>query len=254
MRRPFFPTAAFPFCRSLILTVLFALVAAVPSLQAGKYTYTDDFTGPSKPLASRKTAAGFSKWDADSSVTAGDGLLTVDQVHGGSDAFHLQMPKLGNRGKIHIVLRCRSSGTKDDSHISFGFVAAPTDDPLTTAALWTIDRSDSFALMYCAGPGIQNQTVGQSWYGEFPRDTSQETEHVIDYDLKTGRITVSIENNGNKKVLADNVPVNWNGVAGQAVPPQNLAYFTVSFYQQESADKGAQAAYVKSIKIDISDL
>jgi hypothetical protein len=222
-------------------------------LTAASAIYTDDFTGPTQALSARKTGRDFSQWEAEPAVQSGDGLLTIDASKSGNETFRIQMPPLEKREVIRVRLRMRSSGTQTDSHISFGFVPSMTADPLKEAALWTIDRSDSFALMYSAGPGNENQIVGDGWFGEFPRDNAQETEHTIEYNLKTGQITVSIENNGNQRTLVADAPVNWGGNAGQPIPLENFAVFAVSFYQQQPTEKGADAAYIKSIQLEVSD-
>jgi len=222
-------------------------------LNAASAVYTDDFTGPAQPLSARATASDFSQWEAGPAVVTGDGLLTVDASKSGNETFRIQMPSLDNREVIRVRLRTRSSGAETDSHISFGFVPSLSADPLKQSALWTIDRSDSFALMYSAGPGNANSIVGEGWFGNFPRDNTQETEHLIEYNLKTGHVTVSIENAGHQRILVADAPVNWNGIAGQPIPLENLAFFAVSFYQQQPTEKGADAAYIKSIHLEVSD-
>lgn len=224
------------------------------NLFAEDLSYSDDFKGLIKALSERETAPQFSKWwGRGGSVSAGNGRLTVDGTNSANETIRLQMPALKNHDVIRIVVRLRSSGSEPDSHISFGFVPSLTADPLTTAALWTIDRSDSFAVMYSAGPGNQNQTVGQSWFDGFARDQTKETEHVIEYNFKTGRVTVSIENNGNQRTLVSDSPVNWNGQPGQPIPIDNFAFFAINFYQQQPTEKGADAAYVNSIRLKLSD-
>lgn len=222
-------------------------------LNAANTVYDDDFTGPTRPLSARETARDFSQWEASSAVVTGDGLLTVDASKSGNETFRIQMPPLENRELIRVRLRTRSSGAENDSHISFGFVPSLSADPIKQAALWTIDRSDSFALMYSAGPGNENSIVGDGWFGEFARDNTQETEHLIEYNIKTGQVTVAIENGGHQRTLVADAPVNWNGIAGQPIPLENLAFFAISFYQQQPTEKGADAAYIKSIHLEVSD-
>lgn len=254
--RQFFPPPKGFFSLGWLFGALVVALTLLPwhDLLAEKLAYSDDFKGPSKIISERETAPKFSKWWVRGGpVKAGNGKLTVDGAASANETIRIQMPPLKNYEVIRVVVRLRSSGSEPDSHISFGFVPGLTEDPLTTAALWTIDRSDSFAVMYSAGPGTQNQIVGQSWFDGFARDQTQETEHVIEYQLKTGRVTVSIENNGNQRTLISDSPVNWNGQPGQPIPIENFAFFAINFYQQQPTEKGAEAAYVKSIQLTLSD-
>lgn len=235
------------------MVIAASVLLGAPTARATSDVYSDDFSGPTKPLDSRKTAAKFGAWEADPTISAGEGMITVDQAAEGNSKLCIKMPSLAQKSRLKLKIRCRTSGAASDSHISFGFTPSEKSDLLTQGALWIIDRSDSFALMYLTGPGATNQFVGNDWYGGFARDNTQETEHILDYDLKKGLVTVSVENNGNQRTLVENSPVNWDGTANQPVPLDDLAYFMVSFYQQEGRQKGADASYIKSIELEVLD-
>jgi hypothetical protein len=186
-----------------------------------------------------------------------DGSLALSSSEIESQSAWFSLPKLKGKSQLRVMVRCHSRGSGSGAHISFGFMPITGLDQSVfnkSGALWVIDQSGTFALMYSAGPGPTNQFVGEQWFGEFYRDPNQPTEHSIEYNLKTGEVTATVSNNGNTRTLVFDVPVNWAGTNGQPIPLDNLACFGVSFYKQTGMESGkADAASITEIAIQVID-
>jgi len=245
-----------PFLR-IALVVFAALTLHIPGNLYGALVYQDDFSANGE-LDGRKTAEGFGEWVAGSKLVVTDGSMVLSSSEPESESAWFPLPSLEGKSLLRVTIQCHSRGTKEGSHISFGF--APSEgiddhDVFTkTGALWVIDRSDSFALMYWTGPGSTNQFVGEDWYGDFYRDPNVPTEHSIEYNLKTGEVTATVSNNGNTRTLVSDVPVNWAGNDRQPIPLDNLASFGVSFYKQTGMKLGeGETASITEIRIELLD-
>jgi hypothetical protein len=186
-----------------------------------------------------------------------DGSLALSSSEIESQSAWFSLPKLKGKSQLRVMIRCHSRGSGSGAHISFGFMPITGLDQDVfnkSGALWVIDQSGTFALMYSTGPGPTNQFVGEHWYGDFYRDPNQPTEHTIEYNLKTGEVTATVSNSVNTRTLVFDVPVNWAGTSGQPIPLDNLACFGVSFYKQTGMESGkADPATISEIAIQVLD-
>lgn len=219
--------------------------------------YHEKFLGAKGELTGRKTAAGFGPWVADAKISLKDRSMMLISSDEDSENAWFSLPPLNGKSRLKVTVRCHSRGSADGAHIAFGFVPMAGMDASVfnqTGALWVIDRSDTFPLMYSTGPGPANQFVGDQWVQDFGRDLDQPTEHSIDYDLKTGKVTATVSNNGNTRILVSDAAVNWGGTKGKPIPLENLACFGISFYKQAGSELGeAKAASVTEIIIGVVD-
>jgi hypothetical protein len=252
-----FPIPAFS--RTAAWSVLGLVLAVIhltpPVLEAAEYH--ENFAGTNGELDGRKTAEGFGDWVADSKFVVKDGSLVLSSSDPESESAWFSLPPLEGKSLLRVTMRCHSRGSSDGGHISFGFSPFKGLDQTifnSTGALWVIDPSGTYALMYSTGPGPTNQFVGEHWYADFYRDPNQPTEHSIEYNLKTGEVTATVSNNGNTRTLVSNVPVNWAGNDGHPIPLDNLASFGVSFYKQTGMESGkADPATISEIAIQVLD-
>jgi len=235
--------------------MLAVLQLTPPALEAAEYH--ENFTGANGGLNGRKTAQGFGDWVAESKFVVKDGSMVLSSSNPLSESAWFSLPPLEGKSLLRVTIRCHSRGSSDGAHISFGFAPSRGLDENIfneTGALWVIDPSTTYALMYSAGPGATNQFVGEHWFGDFYRDPNQATEHTIEYNLKTGEVTATVSNDGNTRTLVSKVPVNWAGTDGKPIPLDNLACFGVSFYKQTGMESGkAEAASISEIVIELID-
>jgi len=240
---------------SILRLILVSLIFHSFGLEAAEYR--ENFKGAKGGLDGRKTAPGFGDWVAESKFVIKDGSLALSSSEIESQSAWFSLPPLKGKSQLRVTVRCHSRGSGSGAHISFGFAPITGLDQNVfnkSGALWVIDQSVSFALMYSAGPGPTNQFVGEQWYGEFYRDPNQPTEHNIEYNLKTGEVTATVSNNGNTRTLVFDVPVNWAGTNGQPIPLDNLACFGISFYKQTGMESGkADAASITEIAVQVID-
>ena len=219
--------------------------------------YRENFKGAKGELDGRKTAPGFGDWVAQPKFVIKDGSMGLSSSEIESQSAWFSLPKLKGKSQLRVMIRCHSRGSGSGAHISFGFMPITGLDENVfnkSGALWVIDQSGTFALMYSAGPGPTNQFVGENWYGDFYRDPNQPTEHSIEYNLKTGEVTATVSNSVNTRTLVFDVPVNWAGTNGQPIPLDNLACFGVSFYKQTGMESGkADPATISEIAIQVLD-
>ena len=226
-----------------------------PALEAAEYR--ENFAGANGKLAGRKTAKGFGDWVAEAKFVVTDGSMVLSSSDPESESAWFSLPPLEGKSLLRVTIRCHSRGSSDGGHISFGFAPSKGLDQNIfnkAGALWVIDRSGTYPLMYSTGPGPTNQFVGEQWYVDFYRDPNEPTEHSIEYNLKTGEVTATVSNNGNTRKLVSDVPVNWAGSDGNPIPLDNLACFGVSFYKQTGMELGeAETASISEILIEVID-
>lgn len=240
---------------SILRLILVSLIFYSFGLEAAEYR--ENFKGAKGELDGRKTAPGFGDWVAQPKFVVKDGSLGLSSSEIESQSAWFSLPPLKGKRLLKVSIRCHSRGSSSGAHISFGFMPITGLDQDVfnkSGALWVIDQSGTFALMYSTGPGPTNQFVGEHWYGDFYRDPNQPTEHTIEYNLKTGEVTATVSNNGNTRPLGFEIPVNWAGTNGQPIPLDNLACFGVSFYKQTGMESGkTDAASITEIAIQVLD-
>lgn len=200
------------------------------------------------------------QWENDAfDLVATNGTLQTKASDGQQSAW-LELPEIQAGNVIRASAVVVANGGANNAWLGFGLLPAKNHTYQSGAPYVSLTRRSADAdlganlgfLNIYGGPGNTNPLAAKNWLKEpqgFTTNLNARNTVGFEYDTASGNLQVWLTSEGGTTVTQYNGSVNYNGVAGQAVPLDQLGWFGVTF-NKLNAQGDIAPAYIDDVVIE----